>query len=463
MKFSSTTNAKLFLRLCALCCLHMASAESRAQINPQSPYSRFVLGTLAEPGNVVAAGMGGITTWAEDRLAVNLYNPASYQGLVRTGFQAGAQGSMMTLNDGVSTARLSNAQPREIAFGFKRPGTRWGFALGLTPFSTSGYAITQTTAVENVPETTFSYDGSGGLNKAVAGASRLFRLSRPDSSDKPVALIAAGVNFNYYFGTITQQRKVVFSDVTFANSRITENTSYYGPSAEFGMMASLPLYSEVQDKEVKKSLKLQLGANYGLASPLTVRYSELAESFYFFAGQPIPIDTVSFTDDSRTESTLPSSLRIGGGLTFSHNAIGAISAGLEWRAQQWSSFALPFDQSSAISRPADASSLHAGVQFLPASDEKFLGRCTYRMGFRQSETYLSLRETAIRQQALSLGLTMPLLYSRTWSRLHFAVEWGSTGTNDNALLQEDFVNVMVGFTLSPFFKTDEWFMYRKYD
>ncbi|MBL7941680.1 MAG: hypothetical protein JNM00_02885, partial [Flavobacteriales bacterium] len=220
---------------------------------------------------------------------------------------------------------------------------------------------------------------------------------------------------------------------------------------------------KMEDKEVKESLRLQLGVKYAMETDLTARYSELTESFHYFAGQPISIDTASFTDDVRSKVTMPMALHVGGGLNYNNTEIGIIQLGVEVHSQDWSGFKLPFETEDGISEITGASSFHAGLQFIPASDDNFLGRCSYRVGFRQSDSYLTLRDTRISQQAVSFGLTMPLLYARTWSRFHLGFEYGNNGTTNEGLLKENFMNVMVGFTFSPFFKTDEWFIYRQYE
>jgi hypothetical protein len=51
---------------------------------------------------------------------------------------------------------------------------------------------------------------------------------------------------------------------------------------------------------------------------------------------------------------------------------------------------------------------------------------------------------------------------RSLSKVHLGVEWGTRGTTDAGLVEENYLGFMVGFSLSPS-SFDRWFRQVKYD
>jgi len=90
---------------------------------------------------------------------------------------------------------------------------------------------------------------------------------------------------------------------------------------------------------------------------------------------------------------------------------------------------------------------------------------SYRAGLRQTDTHLHINGTNIMQQAVSVGLSIPVV--RSLSRFHIGAEYMTGGTQDNNLILEKGFNFIVGFTLTPaerwFFQPERWFFQRKYD
>ena len=78
------------------------------------------------------------------------------------------------------------------------------------------------------------------------------------------------------------------------------------------------------------------------------------------------------------------------------------------------------------------------------------------------EPYLALREEQIKEWGVSAGTSIPLLASKSASKLNFAVEYGKGGTTASGLVEENFVNIWLGFSFSPFIAND-WFIQRKYE
>jgi hypothetical protein len=141
-----------------------------------------------------------------------------------------------------------------------------------------------------------------------------------------------------------------------------------------------------------------------------------------------------------------------------------ISFNGEYRQQDWSgnSYLLGSDGSSNLKKYQN---IAFGFEYTPHSVDKaksLLGRSTFRMGVRNTESYLSLSEQNISQNAVSAGISIPILASKSTSKVNFGIEYGTGGSLDNNLLQEEFVRVQFGFSLTPYF-LNPWFVVRKYD
>ena len=104
----------------------------------------------------------------------------------------------------------------------------------------------------------------------------------------------------------------------------------------------------------------------------------------------------------------------------------------------------------------------AGVEYKPTTDvsNNFFNRLYYRVGYRSLQSELTINNIRIDQQATTAGLTIPMI--RSQSKVHLGVEWGTRGTTDAGLVEENYLGFMVGFSLSPS-SFDRWFRQVKYD
>ena len=113
-----------------------------------------------------------------------------------------------------------------------------------------------------------------------------------------------------------------------------------------------------------------------------------------------------------------------------------------------------------------ASSINLGGFYIPKvnSISSYWERVTYRAGVRYERTGLfvngipgSSTFTGINDFGMSFGLGLPI-GKRFPSTLNFAVEYGKKGTQDNGLLQENYLNLRLSLSLN-----DTWFLKRRID
>ncbi|MEZ4800487.1 MAG: hypothetical protein R2809_12105 [Flavobacteriales bacterium] len=57
---------------------------------------------------------------------------------------------------------------------------------------------------------------------------------------------------------------------------------------------------------------------------------------------------------------------------------------------------------------------------------------------------------------------MPIYASRTSSKFNFGIEYGNMGSTADNLIQEQFVTIQIGFSLTPYV-INPWFVQRRYD
>ena len=484
MKFICTIRVKKILSSIALV---LIAVLAQSQSSTSNPYSRFGIGILENPGSAIHFGMGGITTSIADGNSINLFNPASYSQLSRTVFQIGGTGQFQTLENASGSEKYSNGRVNDISIGLKKSTSPWGFALGITPFSSVGYNLTSTVSINDSTSTSYLYDGTGGINKLVVGTSRQFKLYKKrvvdpsitgnakqiaelrikesnDSLSQISPVLSIGLNANYYFGSIQLDRRVQFSNTTFFSTRITEKTTIYDFDFEAGAIYTMPLSVKWDGRKIKQATHLRLGADYQLGTSLKTKHDELGMAYLYSSFTESDIDTTYYTGIQKGTFDLPSRLSLGASIIMSTEGGRVISFNGEYREQDWSgnSYLLGSDGSSNLKKYQN---IAFGIEYTPHSIDKaksLLGRSTFRAGVRNTESYLSLSDQNISQNAVSAGISIPILASKSSSKVNFGIEYGTGGTLENNLLQEEFVRLQFGFSLTPYF-LNPWFVVRKYD
>jgi hypothetical protein len=99
-----------------------------------------------------------------------------------------------------------------------------------------------------------------------------------------------------------------------------------------------------------------------------------------------------------------------------------------------------------------------GGFFIPNynSYTSYYKRIVYRGGLRYENTGLVLQNKSINDFAGNIGLGMPL--SGTFTNINIGLEIGKRGTKYYNLVEENYINISVGLSLS-----DKWFVKRKFD
>ncbi|MGB1410643.1 MAG: hypothetical protein ACPG59_03780 [Flavobacteriaceae bacterium] len=389
-----------------------------------SPYSFFGIGNLNFRGTVENRLMGGVSTYS-DSIHLNLLNPAGLAKLKLVNYSIAGSHKFNTLSTATASERATTTTLDYMAIGF--PMGKFAGAFGLLPLTTSGYKL------ENIDGTsTTQYTGSGGMNKV------FFSLGYALTPN-----LSLGAEGNYNFGKISNNA------VTF-QEEIQLGTEENNQSDLLGLSVNLGLQYQ----------KLLSGKLKGLASfsytPETKFVSENARQIATVL--LLPNGNTSAIDQrdiqlANTDFVYPSQLTFGLGLAQERKW----SLSAEVSAQKTSNLSISTVDLDNVAYQ-DALKFRMGGFYIPDynSFSSMLKRIVYRGGFRFEETGINVNGNAISEFGMSFGLGLNL--GRSFSNINIGVEYGGRGTKDNGLVQESFVNVFVGLSLS-----DKWFEKRLYD
>jgi len=443
--------------------------------------------------------MGGSGIASSSLYNINLNNPASLSSLYLTTFEVGVSGNYTQYQSSGREQSSGGASFNYFSLGFPIKYKKWGTAFGLLPFSNTGYNIYGYQVGSDQVVQKHSYSGSGGINQ--------FFLANAWSPAKGVSV---GLNTSYLFGTITEDRRVEFSDPTYLNTRVTDGANYGDFYFSGGILLtkdslkteasdsikyyekrlrsvgdSLTVYRnwvnrsaadstrtsadpvlvdilhaleteqatlQAQKQGVKHRKKpgewsIALGITSSLNSNINASQDRLSESYQSIGGIIYP-DSVEYINSKNGVVRFPFSYGLG--LTVRKG--GQWMFQTDFSTQNWEDFS-KFGEKDSLQ---NSWNLAAGAQYTPKGRivKSYLSRMQYRIGFRYGESYLQLRENRITEYAISIGLGLPM---RTFSAVHLFGEVGSRGTLDNSLIREKFIRFGVGITLN-----DRWFVKTPY-
>jgi hypothetical protein len=442
--------------------------SAKAQISISSPYSRYAFGELTSSGFAGYSGMGYANIAMSDSTLINIGNPASFAFFIphRPLFDFGASGIFTKASTSEASSNFSAMGLRNIALGIPI-NERFGFSLGVVPFSSVGYELSTTTNEAGIGDVTYNFNGSGGLNKIYLGfAGRAINTKKHQ--------LAFGITGNYLFGNITRSRTAYYPSYTgIKHTKVVNHTIVSDFLFESGVYdrIALPVNEKVKrDSSIVPVRRfLSFGATYTLGNEISARQDMLA--YTFKNAYEILLDTVAYTDTTSGYLSFPE--KIGFGVAYewhigrTGNDFTRVQLSVQGELQNWSRYAEVFGNSVVEDQLKNARNFALGMSITPLATNKiekgkFHRIMTYRMGLRYADTYLNLYDTQIKQYGISFGLGIPLVQTFSFSQLNVGFEFGKRGTTENNLLQENYLAFQVGFTIMPH-KYDGWFYKRKYD
>lgn len=448
MKYLFITANKVFALLLFTLLL---SNIVQAQKTTHSPYSRYGTGLLNPVRTNANFAVGGVGhAWRPqnykpqiyDSLArsnaklndrstnyLNLKNPASFSNVSLTTFEAGifAQGVEMTSANQSRTESVAYLNHAALAFPI---GKKWGMGFGIRPFSKVGYNYEQTSQLESGETVRNVYSGSGGLNQIFVGTSvELYNKW------------SLGVKANYLFGTIDDERRVVYENGTnFFNTIDIAETRASDFSFDFGVQ----YFTNLNDRYL-----LVAGLTASPMNSISSEYSRLIRSYFGDEGFEQFKDTITNVQERSENINISSSF--GGGLSIEKR--GDWMLALDYTLHQRNEEVIsPFVTLSSNSE--------VNLGFEKFNDisafGSYLKQMGYRAGLRYNSSLLQINGESVQEFGISFGISMPL--RKSFSTLNFGAEVGRRGKDESGLTEEQFFNLHFGVTIN-----DKWFVQRKYD
>jgi hypothetical protein len=416
----------------------LASVNVKAQVTSQSPYSRYGLGNVKGLLLPQFRAMGGISTAVYKPSAyysnINMQNPASYSGITLTTVDIGMSGGFKELKKGGLSEGSFNSTLSHVALAFPIKEGRTGLSFGLMPYTELGYEFSNT---EKLDTNTVNklYSGEGGLTKAYFGLGQQF-------GDH----FRVGVNVEYVFGNLVENRALELLSVPSVNTKQQDKNSVGGIGFSYGAQYEIPLSS-----------KSRITLGYSGSSPSSINSKKtfvvtryLRESS---GDEGTAIDTPSFIENNSAKLKLPLVHNFGISLQRDNKWL----IGADYRMGNWSKLSI-----DGVNKGLEDSwGFSAGGQLTPdlTSVGSYFNRVDYRVGFTYDKTYIKIGDQDVKQMAVTFGLGLPLAFNRfAFHKLNFTTELGRRGTLNSGLVQENYINIHLGFTLN-----DTWFKRFKFD
>ena len=259
-----------------------------------------------------------------------------------------------------------------------------------------------------------------------------------------ISSLSFGVNSSFLFGTLDRERRLEYNNSSYYDFKQVNSSDLGGFYFNLGVQYS---------HSFKNNTSLVLGAVFTPNTNIKGSQTILAERYQKIdtqdGGYDNIKDTVKYEKSSPGILTLPMSF--GGGIAF--KKAGKWQIGVDYLQQNWSKYQA-FGQTDGLS---DSRRFSGGGE-IGVGKDKVLGRgkTVLRLGGYFSQTFLQLKNTQLNDYGLTFGVGFPI--ARKSSMLNIAFEIGERGTTANDLIQEQYVNLRLGFTFN-----DKWFLKRKYD
>jgi hypothetical protein len=409
-----------------------------AQVNTSSPYSRFGLGELTQPGFAQNISLGGAGIGLRSGTQINYLNPASYSEMDTMSFlfDFGIFGQQTKYSTNTDNSVLTNYNIHHIAIGFGIT-RNWKASVGIVPYSSVGYNIQESKFLSGGSLATYTYKGTGGLNQFYIGNSvRFFNH------------FSVGLNLTYLFGYLNYAKSVEFlSDATAATTSIENRLNLGDMKYNLGF--------QYHDTFGEKYF-LTLGAVFDNETKISTSQSLIEKTLFPGTGVNIgdsiyinPTFTVQSINSS-SNTILPKNL--GFGTSFGIKNKFMLAA--DYTTQDWSNSFIPGKTDTL----ANSNSMKFGIEYTP-NDQALRGyynRVRYRFGGYYTNTYLSMRDVQLQDFGISFGVGLP--FRNTKSTFNLGLVYGQRGTLTNNLIKENYGIVNFGLTLHDF-----WFYKRKFD
>jgi hypothetical protein len=408
----------------------LITTQSKAQ-QTNSPLSYLGIGEVYTGGTSVNSMMGGLGVANSNGIYINTLNPALLARNRYTVFEMGVnmEGKIMQNNRQQSNTFGGTIGPIMLAMP---ASSRWTLALGLAPYSSVDYKTfsSQKLNIVGTDSVTYTYNGDGGLNKAV------FANGVRVGNDMYV-----GLESSLLFGVINRDVATQnFNDNQNYLVKLADRTNYSGLHFKLGW---------AWKPKIKKDYFLNFGATVDFSQNISAKSLKRFTINSASGLQTINADTLKQIEG---KISLPANYRIG--VSLEKPAKFLVS--LDYSMTQWSGYQ---NLSGSSENLKNASTVAFGAEFIPKFDalHGYFNHVMYRVGANYTTSpYAFNGKDVANDMSFSVGASFPL---RTISYINVAYVRGKRGVLATNGIEEVYNKVVVGFSLGDFY----WFRKPKID
>ena len=407
----------------------MVTGMALAQNNTNSPYTRYGYGDLSDQSFGNSKAMGGIAFGLRNGSQINPLNPASYTAIdsLTFLFEGGVSLQNMNVNSNGEKINAKNSSFDYLAMQF-RLHPRIGMSVGLLPFSSVGYNISDT-KTESDLTTTRSFTGDGGLHQLYVGL-----------GVKVLKNLSLGVNASYFWGDLTRSLTVLYPNNSAAASYIEQTeASVSDYKLDFGLQYT---------QNLGKKHSVTLGAVYSPKHKLNNDYTLTTQA------------SGSTTENLDATLSLPN--MFGVGLTYNFDK--RLTVGADYSLQQWSKADFGMKNAPAKAGEAfnetytytDRHKVSVGAEYIPnLLGRSYLARVKYRLGAYYTTPYYKIDgKKAATEYGITAGFGLPVPRSR--SILSISGQFVHVSGKEAAFVGENIFRVSIGLTFN-----ERWFFKRR--
>lgn len=405
----------------------LLSLVSFAQEGTSSPYSFYGIGDIRFKGTLENRSMAGVAV-EQDSIHINLENPASFANLKLTTFSLGGTYATKNLKSNSGSANTRRTTLDYLAVGL--PLGKFGVGFGLIPYSSVGYKIESLSDQEG--ETSKRLAGTGGLNKVFFGVG--YKIA-PNFS--------IGADAHYNFGKI-ETKSLEFSTNVPIGTRELNSADLSGVNFNIGAM---------YQRKISKKLSVYSSLNYTLEGNLTSSNNRNIATVVYNSGfDVVEVDALP-EQKSEKDIKLPSRISFGAGIGEAKKWLVGGKISYQKNSGQENSY----NQASNVGY-GRYGSVSLGGYYIPNynSFSNYAKRVVYRGGIKYEKTGLMINSESINDMGVTLGVGLPITGS--FSNVNLGFELGKKGTTNANLIQENYANISVSFSLN-----DKWFEKRKFN
>jgi hypothetical protein len=398
-----------------------------AQEGTSSPYSFYGIGDVRFKGTVESRSMAGLAV-EQDSIHINLENPASFANLKWTTFAIGGTYYTTKLKSDSKTESARRTTLDYLAVGL--PLGKVGVGFGLIPYSSVGYKIQNLST--DIDGDNSRYTGKGGLNKAFLGVGY-----------KMAPKFSIGADINYNFGTIETTSLEFVSGVPIGTAE-SNSASFSGFNFNIGAM---------YETKINAKLTAYGSLNYAIQSTLKSQNTRNISTVVFNSG--FNTSVVDVLDEQQTSKDLsfPSKISLSAGIGEARKWLlgGKISY------QKSPGEANTYNEAGNVGY-GKYGSVSMGGYYIPNynSFTSYSQRIVYRGALKYEKTGLVINSESINDMGLMLGVGLPV--PGQYSNVNIGFEYGKKGTTKAGLVQQNYANISIGFSLN-----DRWFEKRKFN